>query len=139
MVLPYLKGLIVMKIWSFIFNVVIYWAYISISIHFLVRSTTSGIRALSWAEFGDFLFFSFFCRNFLGGEFVEKIWKIWWNFFRNKYQIWIPYGKIPNFKKKNQSNRSPDEGVITDLKSTIFSEILWRRDSCSANLCFQSA
>ena len=31
-------------------------------------------------------------------------------------QIWILCEKIPDFKKKNRSNRSPDEGDIADLK-----------------------
>jgi len=29
-------------------------------------------------------------------------------------------GKITQFQKKNQSNRSPDEGDIVDLKSALF-------------------
>ena len=98
MVLPYLKGFDINEYLKFC---LLWWCLLgifSISIHFLVRSTTSGIRALSWAEFGRFVF-SLFCRKFLGGEFVEQIWKIWWKNFRNKYLIWIPYRKLPNFKK----------------------------------------
>ena len=33
-------------------------------------------------------------------------------------------GKNTQLHKKNQSNQSPDEGDIADLKSTLFAEIL---------------
>ena len=98
MVLPYLKGLDINEDLKFYLIWCYFLGIFSISIHFLIRSTTSGIRALSWAEFGRFFCF-IFCRKFLGGEFVEQIWKIGEFFFRKKYQIWIPCGKIPNFKK----------------------------------------
>ena len=74
MVLPYLKGFDINEDLKFCLQWCYFLGIFSIFIHFLDRSTTSGIRALSWAEFGD-LFFSFFCRKFLGGEFVEQIWK----------------------------------------------------------------
>ena len=63
MVFPYLKGFDIIEDLKFY----LLWCYFldifSISIHFLVRSITSGIRELSWAEFGD-LFFHFFVGNF---------------------------------------------------------------------------
>jgi len=34
-----------------------------------------------------------------------------------------PCDKTPDFKKKNQANRSTDEGDIADLKSALFAEI----------------
>ena len=34
------------------------------------------------------------------------------------------FRKITQFQKKNQSNQSPDEGDIADLKSALFSKIL---------------
>ena len=72
MMLPYLKGFDINENMKFY----LLWCYLlgifSIFIYFLVISTTSGIRALSGAEFGSFVF-SFFFWKFLGGEFVEQI------------------------------------------------------------------
>ena len=58
MVLPYLKGFDINEDLKFYLLWCYFLGIFSISIHFLIRSTTSGIRALSWAEFGD-LFFHF--------------------------------------------------------------------------------
>ena len=49
MVLPYLKGLIIKKHF-YLFISCYYWVYLLFLIYFWVRSTTSGIRALSWAQ-----------------------------------------------------------------------------------------
>ena len=72
MVLPYLKGFAINEDLKFYLLWCYFLGIFSISIHFLVKSTTSGITTLSWVEFGD-LFFHFFCKKFLGGEFVEQI------------------------------------------------------------------
>ena len=63
MVLPYLKGFDINEDLKFYLLWCYFLAIFSISIHFLVRSTKSGIRALSWVEFGRFVF-SFFVGNF---------------------------------------------------------------------------
>ena len=63
MVLPYLKGFDINEDLKFYLQWCYFLGIFSIFIHFLVRSTTSGIRELSWAEFED-LFFHFFAGNF---------------------------------------------------------------------------
>ena len=63
MVFPYLKGFDINEDMKFYILWYYFLGIFSISIHFLVRSTTGCIRALSWAEFGRFVF-SFFVGNF---------------------------------------------------------------------------
>ena len=88
---------------------------------------------------GRIFLFSIFCRIFfLGDTFADQIWNIWYKIYKNKYHIWIPLEKSPNFKKKNGSNRSSDVGDIADLKSAILSEFLWLRNYYSANMRSQS-
>ena len=65
MVLPYLKGFDINEDLKFCLLWCYFLGIFSISIHFLIRSITNGIRALSWAEFGD-LFFSFFLQEIFG-------------------------------------------------------------------------
>jgi len=62
---------------------------------------------------------SFFCRNFLGGEFSDNIWNFWWKFYK---KITNPDSlrKHTQIQKKNQLNWSSDEGDIVDLKSIMF-------------------
>ena len=48
-------------------------------------------------------------------------------------------GKNTQLKKKNQSNRSPDEGDIADLKSALFAEILGDAGSVAAQIWNSSA
>ena len=63
MVLPYLKGFDINEDLKFYLLWFYFLGMFFISIHFIIRSITSGIRALSWAEFGRFVF-SFFAGNF---------------------------------------------------------------------------
>ena len=72
------------------------WVYLHHFIYLQVRSITSGIEVLSWASEEIF----FFCKKYLGSEFADQIWNIWYKIYQNKYQIWIPLEKSPNFKKK---------------------------------------
>ena len=46
-----------------------------------------------------------------------------YNFYKiklKKKHFWFLVKKYPNWKKKDRSNRSSDEGDIVDLKSTLF-------------------
>ena len=66
--------------------------------------------------------FSFFLQEIFGQRVCRADLKILVKKFQKEISYLDSLWKNTQFqKKKNQSNWSPDEGVITDLKSVIFS------------------
>ena len=75
MVFPYLKGLINTVNHFYLYSDLIFLGFICIVLYFHIRSITSGIRALFWAQ--KWRIFINFLQDFGGGEFVDQICMFW--------------------------------------------------------------
>jgi len=109
----------------------LFLGFIGIILYFHIRSITSGIRALSWAQ--KWRIFLYFCRDFWAASlqirsvcFGDRSAKPNCRsvFFVKKYPI----------SKKNRLNRGPDEGDITDLKISGVADNFSRQQVCGADL-----
>ena len=94
--------------------------------------STSGIRALSLAQAGNFLSFLKKKGAKLGGNFHIHFWNFLCRFKRNKLHIWIPLSKICSFKREKHLIWSSKSEDIADLKSAIFQNFGDGRGYCRA-------